>query len=110
MYTILFSVTLSFLVTILAITTIIQVTREKKLFDEPDELKIHTTGIPTLGGLGVFAGFILSLLLMTSHGNRELQYFVAATITIFFLGIKDDILTITPENKLIPNPPSKQDQ
>ncbi len=110
MYTILFSVTLSFLVTILAITTIIQVTREKKLFDEPDERKIHTTGIPTLGGLGVFAGFILSLLLMTSLSNRELQYFVAATITIFFLGIKDDILTITPENKLIPNPPSKQDQ
>jgi hypothetical protein len=24
--------------------------------------------------------------------------------------LKDDILTITPENKLIPNPPSKQDQ
>ena len=95
MYTILFSVTLSFLVTILAIPTIIQATREKKLFDEPDERKIH---------------FILSLLLMTSLSNRELQYFVAATITIFFLGIKDDILTITPENKLMPNPPSKQDQ
>lgn len=62
MYTILFSVTLSFLVTILAIPTIIQVAREKKLFDEPDERKIHTTRIPTLGGLGVFAGFILSLL------------------------------------------------
>ena len=101
MYTILFSVALSFLVTILAIPTIIQVAREKKLFDEPDERKIHTIGIPTLGGLGVFAGFILSLLLMTSNSNRELQYFVAATITIFFLGIKDDILTISPAKKLI---------
>jgi UDP-N-acetylmuramyl pentapeptide phosphotransferase/UDP-N-acetylglucosamine-1-phosphate transferase len=88
-------------VTLLAIPTIIQVAREKKLFDEPDDRKIHKIGIPTLGGLGVFAGFILSLLLMTSHSNRELQYFVAATITIFFLGIKDDILTISPAKKLI---------
>jgi UDP-N-acetylmuramyl pentapeptide phosphotransferase/UDP-N-acetylglucosamine-1-phosphate transferase len=101
MFTILFSVSLSFLVTILAIPTIIQVAREKKLFDEPDERKVHKIGIPTLGGLGVFAGFIMSLLLMASKGNRELQYFVAATITLFFLGIKDDILTITPVKKLI---------
>ena len=101
MFTILFSVALSFLVTIIAIPTIIQVAREKKLFDEPDERKIHKIGIPTLGGFGVFAGFIISLLLMTAKGNRELQYFVAATITVFFLGIKDDILTITPVKKLI---------
>jgi UDP-N-acetylmuramyl pentapeptide phosphotransferase/UDP-N-acetylglucosamine-1-phosphate transferase len=100
MLTIFFSLALSFLVTILAIPTIIQVAREKKLFDEPDQRKIHKIGIPSLGGLGVFGGFIISLLLMTAKGNKELQYFVAATITVFFLGIKDDILTITPVKKL----------
>lgn len=101
MFTVFLSGGLSFIVTFLAIPTIIQVAKEKKLFDEPDERKVHKISIPTLGGLGVFAGFILSFLLMASNGNGELKYFVAAAIILFFLGIKDDILIISPAKKLI---------
>lgn len=101
MFTVFLSGGLSFIVTFLAIPTIIQVAKEKKLFDEPDERKVHKINIPTLGGLGVFAGFILSLLLMASNGNGELKYFVAAAMILFFLGIKDDILIISPAKKLI---------
>ena len=101
MFTIFLSGVLAFFVTLLAIPSIIQVAKEKKLFDEPDDRKIHKTVIPTLGGLGVFAGFILSLLLMASNSSGELQYFVAAAILLFFLGIKDDILIISPAKKLI---------
>ena len=101
MFTLFLSGGLSFIVTFLAIPTIIQVAKEKKLFDEPDDRKVHKISIPTLGGLGVFAGFILSLLLLASNGNGELKYFVAAAIILFFLGIKDDILIISPTKKLI---------
>jgi UDP-GlcNAc:undecaprenyl-phosphate GlcNAc-1-phosphate transferase len=101
MFTVFLSGSLSFIVTFLAIPTIIQVAKEKKLFDEPDERKVHKISIPTLGGLGVFAGFILSLLLMASNGNGELKYFVAAAMILFFLGIKDDILIISPTKKMI---------
>ena len=101
MFTIFLSGVLAFFVTLLAIPSIIQVAKEKKLFDEPDDRKIHKTVIPTLGGLGVFAGFILSLLLMASNSSGELQYFVAAAILLFFLGINDDILIISPAKKLI---------
>jgi len=98
---ILLSGALSFLITFFAIPVIIQVARQKKMFDEPDERKVHKTVIPTLGGLGIFAGFILATLLGVPLGSPELQYFVAAAIVIFFLGIKDDILVLSPAKKFI---------
>jgi UDP-N-acetylmuramyl pentapeptide phosphotransferase/UDP-N-acetylglucosamine-1-phosphate transferase len=102
MYNILLSGALAFLITFFAIPIIIQVARDKKLFDEPDERKVHKMVIPTLGGLGIFAGFIMaSLLGAPTFGSRELQYFAAAAIVIFFLGIKDDILVISAAKKFI---------
>jgi UDP-N-acetylmuramyl pentapeptide phosphotransferase/UDP-N-acetylglucosamine-1-phosphate transferase len=91
----------SFFITFFAIPVIIQVAREKKMFDEPDERKVHKMVIPTLGGLGIFAGFILAMLLGVPTGSRELQYFVAAAIVIFFLGVKDDILILSAAKKFI---------
>ena len=57
---ILLTTALSFLITFFAIPVIIQVAKDKKLFDEPDERKVHKAVIPTLGGLGIFAGFLIS--------------------------------------------------
>ncbi|MEI2748583.1 MAG: MraY family glycosyltransferase [Ferruginibacter sp.] len=97
---ILLSAGLSFLITFFAIPVIIQVAKDKKLFDEPDERKIHKAVIPTLGGLGIFAGFIIATLLGAPQSNpSELQYFVAAAIVVFFLGIKDDILILSASKK-----------
>ena len=101
MENIILSGALSFLITFFAIPVIIQVARQKKMFDEPDERKVHKMVIPTLGGLGIFAGFILATLLGVPVGNSELQYFVAASIVIFFLGIKDDILVLSAAKKFI---------
>jgi UDP-N-acetylmuramyl pentapeptide phosphotransferase/UDP-N-acetylglucosamine-1-phosphate transferase len=92
---------LAFLITFFSIPVIIQVARQKKMFDEPDERKVHKMVIPTLGGLGIFAGFILATLLGVPVNSPELQYFVAAAIVIFFLGIKDDILVLSPAKKFI---------
>ncbi len=98
---ILFSGVVSFIITFFAIPVIIQVARERKMFDEPDERKVHKMVIPTLGGLGIFAGFILATLLCVPVGSNELQYFAAAAIVIFFLGIKDDILILSAAKKFI---------
>ena len=98
---ILLSGALAFLITFFAIPIIIQVAREKKLFDEPDERKVHKMVIPTLGGLGIFAGFILALLLGAPVGSWELQYYIASAIVIFFLGVKDDILILSAAKKFI---------
>ncbi|MDQ6757786.1 MAG: undecaprenyl/decaprenyl-phosphate alpha-N-acetylglucosaminyl 1-phosphate transferase [Bacteroidota bacterium] len=99
---ILLSSALAFLITYFAIPPIIRVARDKKLFDEPDERKVHKLVVPTLGGLGIFAGFIIATLMgVPSHVSFELQYFLAAALVIFFLGIKDDILILSATKKFI---------
>lgn len=99
---IILSAALAFLITFFAIPVIIQVAKDKKLFDEPDERKVHKNVIPTLGGLGIFAGFIIATLMgVPSAISSELQYFAAATTVIFFLGIKDDILVLSASKKFI---------
>ncbi len=99
---ILLSSALAFIITFFAIPVIIQVAKDKKLFDEPDERKVHKTVIPTLGGLGIFAGFIIATLMGVPAGiSSELQYFAAAAIVVFFLGIKDDILVLSASKKFI---------
>lgn len=99
---ILLSAALAFLITFFAIPVIIQIARDKKLFDEPDERKVHKVVIPTLGGLGIFAGFIIAMLMgVPLNVSGEIQYFAAASIVIFFLGMKDDILIISASKKLI---------
>ena len=102
MFDVLLSIAISFTVTFLAIPAIINVAEMKKLFDMPDARKVHFTPITPLGGLGIFAGFIFGSLL-TLHFTQysDLQYFIAASFVIFFLGLKDDILVISPVKKFI---------
>jgi UDP-GlcNAc:undecaprenyl-phosphate/decaprenyl-phosphate GlcNAc-1-phosphate transferase len=92
----------SFIITFLSIPVVMRVAEQKKLFDVPDARKLHTKPIASLGGVGIFCGFFMSALLSISNQvNPEFQYFLAAAIVIFFLGIKDDILVITPFKKFL---------
>ncbi|HEX8461573.1 MAG TPA: MraY family glycosyltransferase [Segetibacter sp.] len=98
------SAILAFLVTLLIIPVIIVIAKKKKLYDEPDDKrKLHKQPIPSLGGLGIFVGFILSILLTISFSADapEFQYYVASFLLIFFLGIKDDIMVLSPAKKFI---------
>lgn len=93
----------AFLATFYAIPVIIKVAQLKKLYDEPDTVrKLHVKPIPSLGGLGMFIGFTLCLLLTVNFGAvQEFQYYLAAFLIIFFVGIKDDILVLSAMKKLI---------
>ena len=102
MFDVLLSLAISFSITFLAIPVIIRVAESKKLFDVPNERKIHTRLIPALGGLGIFAGFLLACLLsIRLYTAPEFQYFIAAALVMFFLGLKDDILVISPIKKFL---------
>ncbi len=98
---ILLSGALAFLITFFSIPVIIEVAKDKKLFDEPGGRKVHKTVIPTLGGLGIFAGFIIATLIGVPPSSPILQYIIASVMVIFFLGIKDDILILSAPKKFI---------
>lgn len=92
------------MVTYYAIPVIITVANAKKLYDEPDDVrKIHAKPIPSLGGLGMFIGFTLCLLLTINFwkGASEFQFYMAAFLVTFCVGIKDDILVLSAGKKFL---------
>jgi len=92
---------IAFIITFSAIPIIIRIAELKKLMDIPDDRKIHTSPIASLGGIGIFAGFILAILIALPYGNPLLQFILAALLVIFFLGLKDDIVVLTASKKFI---------
>lgn len=94
---------ISFILTLLVIPVIIVIAKAKKLYDLPDDTrKLHKEPIPSLGGLGMFIGFIFGLLLTLNFAIvPEFQFYIAAFLLIFFLGLKDDIMVLSPTKKFI---------
>jgi UDP-N-acetylmuramyl pentapeptide phosphotransferase/UDP-N-acetylglucosamine-1-phosphate transferase len=91
-----------FIITYGVIPVIIHVAELKHLVDKPNERTSHTNSIPTLGGLGIFIGFILSATLFTDFKIfPSLQYFLFVMLIGFFLGMKDDVIALAPSKKFI---------
>ena len=102
MLDILLTASVAFIITFLAIPVILQVAEQKKLYDVPDERKVHTRLVASLGGVGIFGGFLLAALLsIPGYLNPEFQYFFAAAVIIFFLGLRDDIMILSATKKFI---------
>ncbi|MBK6992130.1 MAG: undecaprenyl/decaprenyl-phosphate alpha-N-acetylglucosaminyl 1-phosphate transferase [Chitinophagaceae bacterium] len=102
MLDILLTASVSFIITFLAIPVIMRIAEQKKLYDIPDERKVHTRLVASLGGIGIFAGFLLaSLLSIQGYLNPEFQYFFAASLVVFFVGLKDDIMILSATKKFI---------
>jgi UDP-N-acetylmuramyl pentapeptide phosphotransferase/UDP-N-acetylglucosamine-1-phosphate transferase len=102
MLDILLTTSVAFIITFLAIPVVLQVAEQKKLYDIPDERKVHTRPVSSLGGVGIFGGFLLAALLsIQGYLNPEFQYFFAAALVIFFLGLRDDIMILSATKKFI---------
>ena len=79
----------SLLIVVVAIPSVIKVSYLKHLYDVPDERKSHDNVIPTLGGLAIFAGFMISSsLCITEQSYFNYNYLVGALMIIFFIGIR----------------------
>ncbi len=101
MFNITFACITAFIITFLAIPSIIRVSVIKNLFDEPNERKSHVASIPTLGGLAIFAGVVFSYTFWSAGlENTSTQYIISAIVVLFFIGIKDDIVELTAHKKL----------
>ena len=106
MYILISTLILSFLtaftLTYFAIPSIIKIARAKNLCDEPVERSSHTISTPSLGGIGIFAGILFSIILWTPFRDfGSLQYILCAFIIIFLIGAKDDLSPLSPSKKLI---------
>ena len=91
----------SFLITYFSIPAIIKVATMKHLYDEPEDRSSHTKRIPTLGGVSIFASFIITISLYAQERFVDFDLLNASMVILFFFGIKDDILMISPIKKLV---------
>jgi UDP-N-acetylmuramyl pentapeptide phosphotransferase/UDP-N-acetylglucosamine-1-phosphate transferase len=102
MYDLLFSFGTAFVMSFIAIPTIIRVSRKKHLFDKQNDRTSHSGSIPTLGGLAIFSGLVFSLILLTPvEYFSKLQFILGAIVVLFLVGAKDDIDPVSPLTKLM---------
>lgn len=102
MYDVILSFITAFLLTFVAIPSIIHVSKAKSLMDEPGERHSHTQKTPNLGGIGIFAGMIFSIIMWTPFKYfGDLQYILCSFIILFLIGAKDDILPMSPGRKML---------
>lgn len=84
------------------IPPIIKVANIKKLYDKPGGRKTHKGFVPNLGGIPIFAAFIIAFLCWANFsGSSQWQFFLLGLIILHFIGVKDDIFPLAPTKKLL---------
>lgn len=93
----------AFSVTFALIPVIMDIARLKRLFDEPLEYrKIHFTKTPNLGGIAIYTALLLGAAILIKPAQLSyFNVFVAASFIIAIVGIKDDLVGISPAKKFI---------
>ena len=88
---------------ILSIPPVIRIAKLKHLFDEPlEDRKIHIYKTPNLGGVGIFISILLTIcLLIPFNSVPHINYIIASSVILFVLGLKDDLVGLSPLIKFI---------
>jgi UDP-N-acetylmuramyl pentapeptide phosphotransferase/UDP-N-acetylglucosamine-1-phosphate transferase len=90
------------LLTFLAVPVVIEIATKNRLFDLPNARKIHKRKVSSLGGAAIFTGFLItSMLFIPEELSPQFRFYLAASVIVFFLGLKDDLSDLSAMNKLI---------
>lgn len=99
---------LSFLVAcfvaVIAIPVLIKISELKSLMEKPGERRSHSTPTPTFGGIAIFAAVLIAYFLWPSIDQTDVyrtNLSVAGMTILFFIGIKDDLVGIDPNKKIL---------
>lgn len=92
----------TFISTLIAIPQTLKVFKGKKLFDAPGGRKLHKGYTPSMGGVGIFFGFIIVAITAVTETNfNGVNYLWCALLILFFTGLKDDLIPIKSIHKFI---------
>ena len=98
---ILLSLVIGFVIVSYAIPKIIYISHEKKLFDVPNERSASRVITPNLGGIAIFAGFFISLIVSLHRFDmKSVICILLASMIMFLIGLKDDLIGLSPRKKL----------
>lgn len=92
----------AFVLTLIFIPPVISMVRRYKLFDKPNARKAHKQPIPTFGGISIFVGTILSLMIWFNFGSSlSTITFFLSMIVLLGVGIMDDLKDMPASYKLV---------
>jgi UDP-N-acetylmuramyl pentapeptide phosphotransferase/UDP-N-acetylglucosamine-1-phosphate transferase len=92
----------AFLFCLILTPAVIRFAATRRLFDIPDERKIHSEEIPRLGGVAIMGALLISTLLIAGPDTLiHLRYFLAGLLILFFVGLWDDMQPVSPFIKLL---------
>jgi len=92
----------SFLLTYLTIPKIIGVVEYRRLMDDPNSRSSHKKKTPTLGGIAFFYTLIFALFFIKDRALfNEGLYIIPGLTILFIVGLKDDLVVLSPGTKLI---------
>lgn len=99
------------------IPQILLIAFRKKLYDDPDQRKVHTHSIPRLGGIAFFPAILFTLLLTVGLSQyytggaavRQELYghlttfclFVSAVVVLYLVGMADDLIGVRFRAKFV---------
>lgn len=92
----------SFLVTLTLIPVVMHVFKSMNVLDQPDSRKIHSISTPSLGGIAIFIGLVVALLIAVPFSDlANEKYYLGGMLLIFLLGVRDDLSSLQANHKLI---------
>jgi UDP-GlcNAc:undecaprenyl-phosphate/decaprenyl-phosphate GlcNAc-1-phosphate transferase len=87
--------TTSFVIAFLVVPVIIKYSLLKNLVDIPGRRKIHKKVTPSMGGIAIFFGFVISSLIWIDLQNwGAIKFIIVALFVIFFIGVRDDLVPL----------------
>ncbi|MDO4161208.1 MAG: MraY family glycosyltransferase [Prevotellaceae bacterium] len=92
------------------IPIILNFCKKRRLYDIPNERKVHHNAVPRLGGISFMPSMFISFAIALAFLNSSEQlitvnlwsfYFLISILLIYCMGIIDDVLGLTPLTKFI---------
>lgn len=95
------SLTLAFLLSYYLIPKISDIIHFKHLMDNPNERSSHSQATSNLGGIAFFITLFLSFYFVDPFDDNNLMMsIIPGLIILFIIGLKDDLVILSPLSKL----------
>ncbi len=92
----------SFIFSTIFLKKLINVSIEKKIFDEPiSERKLHKIAVPNIGGVSIFFTITFCTLIFSSYYKSPdlINFLFAGIVILFLLGLKDDLVGLSSSKR-----------
>jgi UDP-GlcNAc:undecaprenyl-phosphate GlcNAc-1-phosphate transferase len=92
----------AFTIAMVCIPLVILIVNKYKLLDHPDFRKHHTSPTPTLGGIAIMTGMLVSILVWFPYSfNSDIATCFFSMVVLFGLGIADDLIDVKATYKFV---------